>query len=48
MPFGTGGTAQGTPITTPTDLFVVNIPEPTTMALAGLGAAALVIFRRRK
>jgi len=24
------------------------IPEPTTLALAGLGAAALVIFRRRK
>jgi len=24
------------------------IPEPTTFALAGLGAAALVIFRRRK
>lgn len=24
------------------------IPEPTTMALAGLGAAALLIFRRRK
>jgi len=26
----------------------VTIPEPTTFALAGLGAAALVIFRRRK
>jgi len=26
----------------------VNVPEPTTFALAGLGAAALVIFRRRK
>jgi hypothetical protein len=24
------------------------VPEPTTIALAGLGAAALVIFRRRK
>jgi len=24
------------------------VPEPSTMALAGLGAAALVIFRRRK
>jgi len=24
------------------------VPEPTTMALAGLGAAALLIFRRRK
>jgi hypothetical protein len=26
----------------------VTVPEPTTFALAGLGAAALVIFRRRK
>jgi len=26
----------------------VAVPEPTTIALAGLGAAALVIFRRRK
>jgi uncharacterized membrane protein len=25
-----------------------HIPEPTTMALAGLGSAALLIFRRRK
>jgi hypothetical protein len=46
--FGAAGGAAGTPITTPTTLWVVNIPEPTTMALAGLGAAALVIFRRRK
>jgi len=29
-------------------LGMVTIPEPTSMALAGLGAAALVIFRRRK
>jgi hypothetical protein len=27
---------------------LVPVPEPTTMALAGLGAAALLIFRRRK
>jgi len=26
----------------------VGVPEPTSMALAGLGAAALLIFRRRK
>jgi len=34
-----------------TDLHSFNIytvPEPTTMALAGLGAAAVLIFRRRK
>jgi PEP-CTERM motif len=28
--------------------FGIGIPEPTTVALAGLGAAALLIFRRRK
>jgi hypothetical protein len=27
---------------------VTSVPEPTTVALAGLGAAALLIFRRRK
>jgi len=27
---------------------VIAVPEPSTMALAGLGAAALLIFRRRK
>ena len=28
--------------------YYIIIPEPTTLALAGLGAAALLIFRRRK
>jgi hypothetical protein len=32
--------ASGTQVTT--------VPEPTTLALAGLGAAGLLIFRRRK
>lgn len=30
------------------DLTISPVPEPTTLALAGLGAAALLIFRRRK
>jgi len=50
----------GTPATPPLALFgstgitqgilgqPVGVPEPTSMALAGLGAAALLIFRRRK
>jgi hypothetical protein len=29
-------------------LVLAPIPEPSTFALAGLGAAALLIFRRRK
>jgi hypothetical protein len=31
-----------------TGFSIVAIPEPSTFALAGLGAAALLIFRRRK
>jgi hypothetical protein len=30
------------------NLAPAGVPEPTSMALAGLGAAALLIFRRRK
>lgn len=29
-------------------LTMIPVPEPTSMALAGLGAASLLIFRRRK
>jgi hypothetical protein len=42
-------------VNTPPNLFpgltsfnIYTVPEPSTIALAGLGAAALVIFRRRK
>lgn len=45
--FGTGVNPGG--LTTGFDLFAVTpIPEPTTFALAGLGAASLLIFRKRK
>jgi len=42
-----GGTTWST-VGNENPLYVGLIPEPTTFALAGLGAAALVIFRRRK
>jgi hypothetical protein len=47
----TGG--PGVPPVTPQDLtgmpaVILNTPEPATIALGGLGAAALVLFRRRK
>lgn len=40
VPIATGGFFPGG--------MVIAVPEPTSMALAGLGAAALLIFRRRK
>lgn len=48
----TGGV--GSPATPPATLSsltafnLVGVPEPSTFALAGLGAAALLIFRRRR
>jgi hypothetical protein len=46
--YGTSPTAAGTPVPGFSLLNVTNVPEPTTFGLAGLGAAALMIFRRRK
>jgi len=47
--FGSAASGQGTPIIGSTELYLVSpVPEPTTFALAGLGAAAMLIFRRRK
>jgi hypothetical protein len=44
-----GGSVNTTPpLTGLTSFNVYAVPEPATMALAGLGAAALLIFRRRK
>lgn len=50
----TPGDPNGTPPGTPaflvglTSFNLVGVPEPSSLALAGLGAAALLIFRRRK
>jgi hypothetical protein len=45
-------TTISTALPAPTDPnsigFVVNVPEPSSFALAGLGSAVLLIFRRRK
>lgn len=47
------GNPNATPPGTPADLTgwtspVVLVPEPSTLALAGLGMGALLLFRRRK
>jgi hypothetical protein len=43
------GMVNGTPGTPSGSYIMLNsVPEPTTFALAGLGAAALLLFRRRK
>lgn len=48
-----GGTGPNGPVLTPdmtgwTSFSLSAVPEPSSFALAGLGAAALMIFRRRK
>jgi len=46
---GIGGTVNQAPVLAGLQSFnIYYVPEPSTMALAGLGAAALLIFRRRK
>jgi len=52
-PFANATGGGGTPPATPVDLvgmpaLVLSTPEPSTIALGGLGAAALMFFRRRK
>jgi len=58
-PFQNGTGGNGTPALVPMDMtgwtgnliltpVAGGIPEPTTIALGGLGAAALLLFRRRK
>jgi hypothetical protein len=46
--FGAVPDLQGNPITTPTTLWPIAIPEPSSFALTGLAAAVLSVFRRRK
>lgn len=46
---GTGATSQGLPIDSlNTPLYILPIPEPGTIALAALGGASLLLFRRKK
>jgi hypothetical protein len=47
--FATGATVNGLPILSlNTQLYVLPVPEPSTFALAGLGALSLLLFRRRQ
>ena len=43
-----GGSVNTSPTVLAPSFNLYFIPEPSTFALAGLGAAALMIFRRRK
>ena len=46
---GGGANAGGTPIqNTLMPMFLLPVPEPTTLALAGLGGLSLMLFRRQR
>jgi hypothetical protein len=49
--FGAAANANGLPInnaTSPMQLYILGVPEPGTVALAGLGGLSLLLFRRRE
>jgi len=48
--FGNSATTQGVPIgnSLNTQLYLLAVPEPGTIALAALGGASLLLFRRKK
>lgn len=48
VPPGTAGGITSSTATPFTGITLSQVPEPSSMALAGLGAASLLIFRRRK
>jgi len=47
--FASAADANGLPIfSLNTQLYLLPVPEPTSLALAGLGGLSLLLFRRRK
>lgn len=46
--FGVGSGLISNPSGSPMNLYLLPVPEPTTIALAGLGGLSLLLFRRRK
>jgi len=48
VPPGAAGSIFNSTATPFTGMTLTAVPEPTSMVLAGLGAASLLIFRRRK